>query len=381
MYSYLASGDVTYLARAELQAQRLIDTAVISRNAMYFPYPFDFKRHGVTADTMVAPWYSAMAQGQALTLFVRLHEITANAAYLTAAASTFNSFLNLKAPGVPWTVFIDGTGHLWFEEYAKDPRVPDRTYNGQTFAIYGVWDYYRLTQSADALQLLRGGLTTVAHYFPGIRAPGWISRYCAQHGVQDPFYHQAVLRQLLKLYTMTGAVEFARYSDLLYADYPYPKINGTVRFSGGTHTGYKFNASGAVIAARTTTLSRVSSAPYGLRQRIKGRSGYYFLITAGVWAGYWIPETPGRSYARGELSSSLAQNYDPARIVFFSAGTYTGYTFDAAGNVTGSRTATLGKVSSAAANRQVVINGRRYVAITNGIWGGMYVQLGPGVTL
>jgi hypothetical protein len=377
LYSYLATSDVTYLTRAEAQAQRLVDTAVASRGALYFPYPFNFKRHGSSSDVMVAPWYSAMAQGQALTVFVRLYEVTGNEAWRTAADSAYASFLNPKAAGMPWTVFVDSAGYLWLEEYAKDP--PDRTYNGQTFALYGLWDYHRLTANPDALQLLRGALTTVAHYFPSIRTTSWISKYCLTHGTLSSTYHQTHLRQLLKLYTITGNVTFARNSDLLYVDYPYPLVSGTVRFAAGNHVGYRFNATGGVTATKSATLSKVSTAPFNGRQRIRNKSGSWLMITAGIWAGYWILEIPGRSYVPGEIPV-LAQHYDPVRKISFAPGTYTGYTFSATGAVTGSRRATLTKNSSAAGSKRVTINGTQYIAMTTGIWAGYYIPLTTGVS-
>ena len=376
IYSYLQTSDPAYLSRAEAQAQRLIDTAVAARDAIYFPYEFSFARHGVASDTMVPPWFSAMAQGQALTVFVRLYEITASAAYLDAAVATYKTFVNLRAPGVPWTVFVDTDGYVWFEEYPKDP--PDRTYNGQVFATYGLWDYYRLTQEPDALALMRGGLTTIARYFPTIRLVNWTSRYCVTHLVPSATYHLVHIGQMLKLYTVTGDVQFGRDADLLNADYPYPYLNGTVRFSGGTHTGYKFNASGAVAGSKTATLSRASSAPFGARQRIRNRGGLWYLITAGIWAGYWIQEVPTKSYAQGALAWVLA--YNPVRTVTFSAGTYTGYTFNTAGAITSAKTWTLGKTSTAHADRLVVINGVQHLAITDGIWAGRYVPLSSKIS-
>ncbi len=374
--SYQNSGEPAYLGRAEAQVQRLIDTAVLSRTAMYFPYPFGFNMHGNPADTMVAPWYSAMAQGQALSALVRLFEATGDPAYQDAAHLVFNSFANLRAADVPWTVFVDGSGYLWFEEYAKDP--PDRTYNGHVFAIYGLWDYYRMTQNPDALLLMQGGMSTVSHYFPSIRAASWVSRYCLAHGVQSGTYHEIHIGQALQLYGMTGAWEFGRQADLLFVDYPNPNVKGTVRFAAGSHTGYTFNASGAVVGSRRYTLSKTSTAPFSLRVRIKGRPGYWLRITAGIWAGYMIPESLGRSYVPGLLPLSLT--YDPLRKVTFGPGRYTGYTFNSAGAVITSRTATLPRLSSAATDQRVTINGVAHVRIVNGIWTGMFVPLTAGVS-
>jgi hypothetical protein len=378
IYSYLATGTVAYLDRARAQAQRLIDTSVASRGAMYFPYPFNFARHGVASDTMIAPWYSAMAQGQALTVFVRLFEITGDLAYRTAADLTFNSFKNPRAAGMPWTVLVDSAGYIWFEEYAGDPRPPDLTYNGHQFAIFGLWDYHRLTGSPDALLLLRGGLTTASRYFPNIRAINWISRYCLTHGVQNALYHAVHGWNLLTLYTLTGALEFARGADFLNDDYPWPNLSGTLAFSAGTFTGYRFSSTGAITASKTFTLSQASSAPFLARSRIFGRAGTWFLIGAGVWSGYWILETPRRAFAPGRLPNVLP--YDPPRTATFSTGTHTGLVFNASGGVTASRTAVLARPSSAPATERAVINGVPYLYITAGIWAGMYMPLSAVMT-
>ena len=70
--SYDLTGDHRFSTRAIAQATRLVDTKIVSRDAWYFPYPFDFALHGRATETIRAPWYSAMAQGMALSLFVGL---------------------------------------------------------------------------------------------------------------------------------------------------------------------------------------------------------------------------------------------------------------------------------------------------------------------
>jgi hypothetical protein len=374
--SYDLTGNPAYLERAERQAQRLIDRAVTSRGAIYFPYGFDFARHGNGADTMRAPWYSALAQSQALTVFVRLFERTADEAYRAAATATFASFLNLPATGEPWTVDVDASGYLWLEMYPA--AVPDRTYNGLAFGVYGLWDYWRLTADPDALALMRGTLTTVAHYFPAIRVTGWVSRYCLAHGVQSGAYHQVHLEQQLALFALTGDSAFARNADVLVADYPYPQLSGTLRFAGGSHTGYRFTSAGAVSATRTATLGSASSAPFNLRVRIKNRPGYWYQVTAGIWKGYLVPESPGRSFMPGFQRGGL--DYPYPRTVTFSAGSHTGYRYTLGGAVTGSRSATLSRPSTAATDQRVVINGVVHLRITNGIWAGMYVPVSARVS-
>ena len=372
--SYNMTSDARYLARAKAQADRLIERATSSRGAIYFPYPFPWYRG--TNDLMTAPWYSGMAQGQALTTFVRLYELTGSGKYRDAATLTYNSFLNLKSSTLPWVTLVDPGGHLWFDEYPKD--IPDWTYNGFIFAAYGVYDYYRLTHSAGALRLLRGAVTTAGNWFSRFRVPGWISYYSLTHHAQNWFYHFVHLGQMQELYTITGSVGFARFADALFVDYADRRVNGTVHFSGGTHIGYQFDAIGAVIASRSYTLVRASHATASTRESIRGHSGAWLKISDGIWAGYWIQEKPNSAFLQGLQARSV--RYDPPRHVSFAGGTYTGYTFNSAGAVVSHKAATLSRSSPAATNMRGIINGTTYLRISSGIWAGYWIKLGGGLT-
>jgi len=67
----------------------------------------------------------------------------------------------------------------------------------------------------------------------------------------------------------------------------------TLTFAAGTYTGYKFGSTGQILATRAYTLARPSGAPTSKRSGITGRTGGWYYITAGVWAGYWMRERSG----------------------------------------------------------------------------------------
>lgn len=218
--SYRLTGDEAFLEVARRQADRIIETAVAVDDALYFPYPFNFRRHTDASDVMRAPWYSAMAQGQALSLFVRLDEATGDERYREAAEAALNSFFRVRedaAPGDPWTVLVTDEGYLWFEEYAAE--IPDITFNGMVFALYGLYDYWRVTDDPDVRRLIEGGLVAVDWAAGEIRVPGGVSRYCVEHGVQNRDYHRTHVFQLATLHEMTGDERFANWSALLAADH------------------------------------------------------------------------------------------------------------------------------------------------------------------
>lgn len=362
---YRLTGEARYLTRAVLDAQRLVDRRVLSDEAWYYPYPFDFLLHGDSRQVMRAPWFSAMAQGQALSLFTRLHQVTGEQKWQDAADATFTSFRNGPVEGLPSTVNLDQANYLWLEEYPLWPTTAsDRTLNGHVFAVFGLYDYQQLTNDPVALDLWNGALAHTQHYLPnGFRNPNYISHYCLAHPwIQAARYHEVHWDQMISLHASTGDALWSRHADLLRADYPPPDVSGTVLLAGGSHTGYKFTAAGAITASKTIHLNRTSSAPANQRQRIKGR-GIMLNITVGSLAGYWVPE----SYLRAKIMGTrLSLTYPMLRTVMIPAGSWSAYRYNSAGTVTASTTITPSRTTSAPFSTSATINGRWHVLVTAG---------------
>lgn len=373
--SYRLTKDPAFLARAGLQAQRLLDTSVVSGGARFFPYPFDFALHGDVANLLHAPWYSGMAQGLALATFVRMYEASGDPAWRTAADETFASFLVPRDGGSPWVTLVTPDGLLWFEEYASD--APDYTFNGHVFATFGIFDYYSLTRSADALKLVQGALTSVVAVFPSIRNPGWVSRYCLTHAIFSVGYHVVDTGQLLELYTMTGVDEFAAFADDLVADYPDPNVGGPLLVAAGAHTGYTFTASGLIAKSKSAILHAPSSATVDRRTRIRNQPGYWLRVTSGIWAGYYVQETAS-AYVAGEVASVA---YSPPRSITIEPGSETGSTFAVNGSVTATYGLSVTGPITAHTDRRAIIDGSPYLRIVDGDAAGFWLPESASVHL
>ncbi|MFL5684454.1 MAG: D-glucuronyl C5-epimerase family protein [Chloroflexota bacterium] len=379
--SFDLTDDQRFLDRAIAQATRLVDTRVVSREAWYFPYPFDFALHGRASETMHAPWYSAMAQGMALSLFVDLYERTDDDAWLAAATGTVASFRNGPQTGLPWVVHIDGEGYLWLEEYpAEPPSASDFTLNGHMFATFGLYDYATLTGDPVSTLLFDGGVTTARRYGGtfapgGFRTQAWLSAYCLRHDILDVKYHGIVTNQFIAVHSLTADALFARVSDAYRADYP-ENLRSSVRFAAGTWAGYVFDARGGVVRSKTVGFIRASSAPSDRYTRIKGR-GLYYRITAGSLKGYWVAERAERVHAAGQYATA---RYYPSRSATFPIGRTVGYRFDANGVRSASRSVSLSRRSSAPFDQTAMYGGRRYARITAGALTGYWVPTGA-VTL
>jgi len=206
------------LDRAKLLLDRLLEIAYSTENLIFFPYPFDFSLHSDDNELMVAPWYSGMAQGQALSAFLKYYSASEDNLYLQSAEKIFNSYFKLMQNGSPWISGIDGENYLWFEEY-PDSGQPNKTLNGMIFAIYGLYDYYQETLDQQCLDLLKISITTIQKYIEYFRVEGEQSYYCLTHQVQNPTYHRIHKRQLGYLYAITGEQYFYDMQQLMEADY------------------------------------------------------------------------------------------------------------------------------------------------------------------
>jgi hypothetical protein len=215
--SYRITQKLPYLDRAKVNAEFLINTSVSRDGALYIPYRFHYRLFGDPSDPMRPPWYSAMAQGAALTLFVRLHAVTGDQRWRTAADSVFASFVQRRSAKRPWTVFVSRR-YLWFEEYAKNP--PTQPLNGHIYALWGVYDYALATGRAEAIRVFDGGATTVRHQVHRYRVRGGISYYSLRVHAQYPSYHCIHIGMLKLLARMTGDAWFARQGRRFAADAP-----------------------------------------------------------------------------------------------------------------------------------------------------------------
>ena len=159
-----------------------------------------------------APWYSALAQGQAISLLVRAYQETGASSFREAADRGFTGFLKSTEEG--GVTFTDKRGNLWFEEYIVSP--PTHILNGFIWAAWGVYDYFLATRNSSAKQLFAKAVTTLRANLDRYDLGFW-SLY-EQSGtrlpmVASPFYHQLHVAQLRVMHQLTGDEIFAHYAD------------------------------------------------------------------------------------------------------------------------------------------------------------------------
>lgn len=146
-------------------------------------------------DLLQAGWYSALAQGQGVSLLCRVYRDTGCDVYLDVARAAFRSMtIDVAEGGVR---LADGSDGAWLEETIVDP--PTHILNGFLWAIWGVHDYAVTSRDPDARALLAACARTLVRNLPRFDCGFW-SLY-EQSGTRlpmlaSPFYHRLHISQL-----------------------------------------------------------------------------------------------------------------------------------------------------------------------------------------
>jgi len=159
-------------------------------------------------DTLKAPWYSGLAQGQGVSLLLRAHAHTREGKYLQAAERAFAALTRPISEG--GVLFEDEEKNLWIEEYLVTP--PTHILNGFIWALWGVFDFWRARGDSSAKGIFGRGVDTLVRNLHRYDTGYW-SLY-EQSGTRlkmlaSPFYHQLHIVQLQVMARLTGEPEFA----------------------------------------------------------------------------------------------------------------------------------------------------------------------------
>jgi hypothetical protein len=150
------------------------------------PFPHTFR--------LRPPWLSAMAQGEAASVLVRLHRETGDDAFAEAALQALRP---MAVPSDAGGVLARLDGGPFLEEYPTSP--PSNVLNGAFFAVWGCYDVWKGLGDAEAGQLFEDTLGTLAGNIERWDTGFW-SRYDLHPhpipNVASSLYHVLHLSQL-----------------------------------------------------------------------------------------------------------------------------------------------------------------------------------------
>lgn len=168
-------------------------------------YDFDLEFYGPRA-----PWISAMAQGEGISLLLRVFQLSKEEKYLQAARLAFSPFqYTIKQKGIVDEI---KAGAVFFEEYVTEPA--SHVLNGHIFSLLGVYDYWRFFDNSDAAKLLRNGMATVRMFWPKWDCGYW-TRYDLYplKRLASPMYHRLHIRLMRGLAQISGDKTFLQVAE------------------------------------------------------------------------------------------------------------------------------------------------------------------------
>jgi heparosan-N-sulfate-glucuronate 5-epimerase len=168
-------------------------------------------------DTLKAPWYSGLAQGQGISLLTRAHAHAGDERFQNAADKAFVALTRPIAEGgvLFEDLLQDRRKNLWIEEYLVDP--PTHILNGFIWALWGVLDFWLSCANALAKEIFDRGVETLVRnlarfdtgYWSLYEQPKEERSRTRLKMLASPFYHQLHIVQLRVMSRLTGDTRFA----------------------------------------------------------------------------------------------------------------------------------------------------------------------------
>lgn len=198
-------------AEAEKMANWLVDNQDKSIGNWYFNYAYEV---GGTNITLESPFTSAMAQGQAISLLVRIYNIEKNPKYIKAAELALKP---LKIPIKDSGLRDSFKGHVEFAEFPTTP--PVYILNGFMFCILGLYDLSYVNPYSEANRLFAEGINSLIYMLPYYDNPKdrqsfYHLGFMTMKGIKptvNHFYHNVHIVELKALNSIYPNETFKKY--------------------------------------------------------------------------------------------------------------------------------------------------------------------------
>lgn len=205
---FVSMGDPVRRTKFLTAADWLVDNLEQNFNKLWvWNHHFDWEYRTL----LKKPWYSALAQGQGISVLTRAYLETSDSKYLEAAALALDTFQTSPEQG--GVRVEDQERYTWFEETIVEP--PTHILNGFIWASWGLYDYYLCTGDTEAKNLFEEAVHTLRNCLHQYDVGYW-SLY-EQSGTRmkmlaSPFYHRLHIVQLKVMHLLTGDGIFQEYA-------------------------------------------------------------------------------------------------------------------------------------------------------------------------
>jgi heparosan-N-sulfate-glucuronate 5-epimerase len=152
-----------------------------------------------------APWISGMAQGQALSVLARAHQLTGSARTAELARRAVRGFLYTIADG--GLITRDSAGRSFIEEIATHPA--QHILNGCLYGFVGVLEHNQVFPDPAIAALLGSCIAGIERLLPRFDTGYWSSYSLGVRWRLAPtYYHHVHVRQLRYLGRLLGRESF-----------------------------------------------------------------------------------------------------------------------------------------------------------------------------
>lgn len=189
---FLINKDKSYLPKLKNIADWAVDNQLPDGSWVTFAYQNKEKP------------YSAMAQGEGISVLIRAHKEFGDSKYIDAAKKAKEFLLKPLEEGGTTEYKEEG---IFLYEATFLPLV----LNGWIFAAWGLYDYAIYFQDKSALEIWKKTVGSITSILP-VFDTGYWSMYTYKSAIASPFYHSLHIAQLKVLYDLTGEAIFLEYA-------------------------------------------------------------------------------------------------------------------------------------------------------------------------
>jgi len=206
--SYLQTKDRHHLRQARKYADKLRKLSDGGNKRRWQPHWYDLSVHQ-------RGWVNSNSHGLTLAFLARFYEITGAQKRLDEAQRLMAAFQQ-RPRNKRWFSDVTAKDYVWFEHWPDGRN--DRTLNAHINAMFGIYDYWRVTGDPLAEVYFLGGAKTVRTKLYRFRRKGELSRYSLSGTSGSLHYHETHIEQLRTLSKMLGDPWFAKQADLFERD-------------------------------------------------------------------------------------------------------------------------------------------------------------------
>lgn len=157
-----------------------------------------------------APWISGLTQSQGISVLLREYQLSNDKRYLYLAGKAMEWLRTPINKGGISNKMVKG---VWYEEYPNIHN-PSHVLNGHMWALFGIWDFFRVTGDKVAKKMFDDGVLALRTELPKYDVDCW-SVYSQDNRLDTVtgIYQQFIIQQLRVIHAITLDPIFNGYAE------------------------------------------------------------------------------------------------------------------------------------------------------------------------